>query len=151
MFMSTIDDRNHISNEWTHDKKLSKVDLWSNKWHKTYKNIHFLPFRHLVGLVVGRWFIFFCPRSTWVGRKKGFFLLRGWKKKRSCINFDGSVGKPETRHFFLGLKMQKCSSTFDCPHLILSGGLLIRQIKDLSLSSHYKGNKSPCHFYSRGT
>ena len=31
MFMSANDDRNHIGNEWTHDKKLSEVDVWSNK------------------------------------------------------------------------------------------------------------------------
>ena len=31
MFMSTGDDRNHIGHEWTHDKKLSKVDVQSNK------------------------------------------------------------------------------------------------------------------------
>ena len=31
MFMSTIDDRNHIGNEWTCDKKLSEVDVRSDK------------------------------------------------------------------------------------------------------------------------
>ena len=31
MFMSTTDGRNHIGNEWTYDKKLSEVDVRSNK------------------------------------------------------------------------------------------------------------------------
>ena len=31
MFMSTTDNGNHISNELTHDKKLSEVDVQSNK------------------------------------------------------------------------------------------------------------------------
>ena len=31
MFMSTTDDRNHIGNEWSHDKKLSEFDVQSNK------------------------------------------------------------------------------------------------------------------------
>ena len=59
MFMSTTDDRNHIGNEWTHDKKLLEVDVRSNKWQKTYKNVYFSSFQQLIGLAVGRWFIIF--------------------------------------------------------------------------------------------
>ena len=61
-------------------KKLSEVDAWSNKWHKTYQNVNFSTFRQ---------FFFFAQKL-----KKNFFRT----------NFDGLVVKPETRlFFFLGL------------------------------------------------
>ena len=59
--MSITDDRNHIGNEWTCDKKLSEVDVRLNKWRKTYQNVHFSFFRQLIGLAVGRWFVPFLP------------------------------------------------------------------------------------------
>ena len=108
MLMSTTDDRNHISNEWTHDKKLSEVDVRSNKWHKTYKNVHFSSFRHLIGLAVGRWFtFFFCPRSTWVGRQKSFFFAQRLKKNFFASILMGRSGNRKQDYFFFsGLRGQ---------------------------------------------
>ena len=104
MFISITDDRNHIDNEWTCDKKLSAVDVRSNKWHETNKNAHFSSFRQLVGLVVGRWFIFFFAHGARVGRqkKKKKKIRSEAEKKLFHIDFDESVGKPETRLFLLG-------------------------------------------------
>ena len=65
---------------------------------KIYQNVHFSSFRQLVGLAVGRRFLFFFffffahGAHESVGKKK--------KKKTFRISFDGSVGKPETRRFF---------------------------------------------------
>ena len=101
--MSTTDDRNHIGNEWTSDKKLLEVDIRSNKWHETYQNVHFSSFRQLVGLAVGRWFIFLPTEQASVGKK--IFFAQRLKKKLFHIDFDGSVGKPETRLFFLGYRI----------------------------------------------
>ena len=100
MFMSITDDRNHIGNEWTCDKKLSEVNVRSNKWHETYQKRSFLV------LSATRWtcswsmIYFFCSQSRsrlakkmfrseaekktfshrfwWVGRETGnktFFFL----------------------------------------------------------------------------
>ena len=96
MFMSTTDDRNHIGNEWTSDKKLLEVDIRSNKWHETYQNVHFSSFRQLVGLAVGRWFICFAHRAGVIGQKN-FFSLRGWKKKTFSHRFWWVGREPETR------------------------------------------------------
>ena len=101
MFMSTTYDRSRIGNEWTCDKKLSEVDVRSNKWHETYQNVHFLSFRQLVGLAVGRWFIFFCPRSTSRLTKKIFFAQR-LKKNFFTSILMGRSGNRKQDCLFLG-------------------------------------------------
>ena len=81
MFMSTTDDRNHIGNEWTHDKKLSEVDAHSNN-DRTYQNIHFSSFQQLVGLAVGQWFVIYFAHGAHesVDKKMFFFFAQGLKK-----------------------------------------------------------------------
>ena len=140
--MSTTRDRSHIGNEWTHDKKLSEVDARSNKWHKIYQNVHFLSFRQLVGLAVGRWcvfFFFFAHGAHESVGKKNFFTLRGWKKKTTTlfhISFDGSVRKPETRLFFyrphlhfdflkVAFKRLRVLNTFHCDSKIVNCSALL--------------------------
>ena len=80
MFMSTTYDRNHIGNEWTCDKKVSEVDVRSNKWDETYQKIHSSSFRQLVGLAIGRWFIFLFAHRARVGRQTNFFFAQRLKK-----------------------------------------------------------------------
>ena len=47
----------------------------------------------------GRSVIYIFSRGARVGREKSFFCSEA-EKKLFRINFDGSVGKPETRLFF---------------------------------------------------
>ena len=63
MFMSTTDDRNHIGNEWSHDKKLSEVDVWSNDTKHTKMFIS-RPFGNSLDMRSVTDLSFFCPRST---------------------------------------------------------------------------------------
>ena len=79
MFMSTIDDRNHIGNEWTSDKKLLEVDIRSNKWHETYKTFISRPFGNSLDLqLVGD--LYFFAHGAGVGRQKIFFRSEAEKK-----------------------------------------------------------------------
>ena len=65
--------------EWPCDKKLSEVDVRSNKWHETYQNVHFSSFQQLVGLAVGRWLIC-CAHGARVVRQNIFFRSEAEKK-----------------------------------------------------------------------
>ena len=98
--MSTTDDINHIGNEWTCDKKLSEVDVRSNKWHETYQNVHFSFFRQLVGLAVGRWFIYFFAHGARFSRH---FFFHSEAVKKTFSHRLWWVGR-ETRNktIFLG-------------------------------------------------
>ena len=95
--MSTTDDRSHIVNEWTCDKKLSEVDVRSNEWHETYQNVHFSSIWQFVGLAIGRWFILFYFIYLFIFF---FFFAHGARVE------DKNVFRSEAeRNFFISLLM----------------------------------------------
>ena len=92
---------NTIGNEWTHDKKLSEVDVRSKKMTQN------IPKRSFLVLSTNRWtwgdlFFFVHGAHESVGKNIFFCSEPVAEKILFRINFDGSVGKPETR-LFLGL------------------------------------------------